>query len=101
MTSLPVNKLRAQQCNERLQRDEARQHRVVVVDAGLEVLYDDREASAGEKFADADLIGIPAQLIVSEKNLKKNKIEKKNRKTGEIEFLDFDPGKIAARVIDQ
>ncbi|MDP3726743.1 MAG: aminoacyl--tRNA ligase-related protein, partial [bacterium] len=37
---------------------------------GVEVLYDDREdASAGEKFADADLIGIPVRLVVSEKTL--------------------------------
>lgn len=34
---------------------------------GIEVLYDDRDASAGQKFADADLVGIPVRLVVSEK----------------------------------
>lgn len=55
--------------------------------AGVEVLYDDREASAGEKFADADLIGIPNQLIVSEKTLAEGKVEIKNRRTGEKSFM--------------
>ncbi|MEK7658017.1 MAG: aminoacyl--tRNA ligase-related protein [Patescibacteria group bacterium] len=46
--------------------------------AGVEVLYDDRkEATAGEKFTDADLIGIPYRLIISEKT--GNKIEVKKR----------------------
>jgi len=48
---------------------------------GNEVLYDDRDAKAGEKFADADLIGIPYRLVVSEKT--RDKIELKKR--GEIE----------------
>ncbi len=39
---------------------------------GIEVLYDDREdKSAGEKFAEADLIGIPYRVLVSEKTLQK------------------------------
>ncbi|MGA2667485.1 MAG: proline--tRNA ligase [Ignavibacteria bacterium] len=51
---------------------------------GYEVLYDDRdEISPGFKFKDADLIGIPYQLIVSEKNLKNEEIEVKIRRTGE------------------
>ncbi len=49
-------------------------------------LYDDRDARAGEKFADADLIGIPYQVIVSEKNLSEGKLELKNRHTGEVSF---------------
>src|SRR3989344_2047522 len=36
-------------------------------DAGIEVLWDDRDVSAGQKFADADLIGVPVRLVVSEK----------------------------------
>lgn len=49
-----------------------------------EVLYDDRDdVSPGSKFNDADLIGVPVQLIVSEKNIKNNEIEIKVRKTGE------------------
>jgi len=47
--------------------------------AGLEVLYDDREESAGVKFNDADLIGIPLRLTVSPRNLKADKVEAKLR----------------------
>ena len=47
---------------------------------GAEVLYDDRDtATAGEKFADADLIGIPLRAVVSEKTLEKNSVELKKR----------------------
>lgn len=55
--------------------------------AGVEVLYDDREsASAGEKFADADLIGIPLRLVVSEKTMAAGAVEWKERtaKTAEM-----------------
>lgn len=56
--------------------------------AGVEVLYDDREdATPGEKFADADLIGIPWRAVVSEKTVEQGKIEVKNRKTGEIKMV--------------
>lgn len=52
----------------------------VLSQAGVEVLYDDREgASAGEKFADADLIGIPTRAVISEKLLKEGKIELRDR----------------------
>jgi prolyl-tRNA synthetase len=47
--------------------------------SGYDVLYDDRDLSAGIKFKDADLIGIPVQIIVGEKNAKKNgEIRKRN-----------------------
>jgi len=46
----------------------------------IEVLYDDRlDKSAGEKFADCDLIGIPMRLVISERTLKQNCAELKNR----------------------
>ena len=46
----------------------------------IQVLYDDREdKSAGEKFAEADLIGIPYRVVVSEKTLAKNSVEVKER----------------------
>lgn len=51
--------------------------------AGIEVLYDDRDERPGVQFADADLIGIPIRLIVSERNLKEGQIEWKRRDTGE------------------
>ena len=47
--------------------------------AGIDTLYDDREASAGEKFADADLLGIPYRLVVSSKSLKEGGVEVKKR----------------------
>lgn len=50
---------------------------------GVEVLYDDRDASAGEKFAEMDLIGLPWQAVVGPKGLAEGKLEWKNRKTGE------------------
>jgi prolyl-tRNA synthetase len=46
---------------------------------GLEVLYDDRDESAGVKFADADLIGIPLRLTVSSRTMKENVVELKRR----------------------
>ncbi|HMN19741.1 MAG TPA: His/Gly/Thr/Pro-type tRNA ligase C-terminal domain-containing protein [Candidatus Moranbacteria bacterium] len=46
---------------------------------GIEVLYDDREVSAGEKFADSDLIGIPLRVVISEKSLEKGGVEVKKR----------------------
>ncbi len=53
-------------------------------DNGLEVIYDDRDdVSAGFKFNDADLIGIPIQIIVGEKTLKNGLVEIKIRRTGE------------------
>lgn len=57
--------------------------------SGVEVLYDDREnISAGEKFADADLIGIPVRLVVSFKT--KDKIEWKKRDSEKKELLKLE-----------
>ncbi len=52
---------------------------------GIEVLYDDRDESAGLKFNDADLIGLPLRAVVSEKT--KDKVELKNRATDEIKIV--------------
>jgi prolyl-tRNA synthetase len=51
-----------------------------LTEAGYEVLFDDRDISAGIKFKDADLIGIPIQIIIGEKNAKKDVVEIKNRR---------------------
>jgi prolyl-tRNA synthetase len=53
--------------------------------AGVEVLYDDRDARAGEKFADADLIGIPLRVVVSEKTLAAGKFECISRADGRMQ----------------
>lgn len=50
---------------------------------GLDVLYDDREERPGVKFKDADLIGLPAQIIVGGKSLSRGEVETKNRRSGE------------------
>jgi prolyl-tRNA synthetase len=52
--------------------------------AGIEVLYDDRNARAGEKFNDSDLIGIPIRIVVSEKGLEKGEFEIKQRMDGKV-----------------
>ncbi len=51
------------------------------------VLYDDRDARAGEKFADADLMGMPYRIIVGKETLASGRFEVVNRKTGEVEKL--------------
>jgi prolyl-tRNA synthetase len=53
----------------------------------IEVLYDDRDESAGVKFADADLIGIPLRVTVSKRNLKDNAAELKLRSASESEMV--------------
>lgn len=66
--------------------------------AGIEVIYDDREgATPGEKFAEADLVGFPWRVVISEKTLAKNGVEIKNRKTGEMEIIKEDI--IARRIL--
>lgn len=54
---------------------------------GIEVIYDDRDARPGEKFADADLFGIPYRLVVSDKLVAQEKYELKARTSDEIELL--------------
>jgi prolyl-tRNA synthetase len=51
---------------------------------GIEVLLDDRDESAGVKFNDAELIGIPLQIVIGEKGLKKGILELKDRRTGKV-----------------
>lgn len=58
--------------------------------AGKDVLYDDTDARAGGKFATADLIGLPWQLIVGPKALAEGNVELKRRVTGERQVLSID-----------
>lgn len=56
--------------------------------AGTEVLYDDRDGkSPGEKFADADLIGIPWRIVVSERTLERDSVEVKRREKEKTELV--------------
>ena len=54
---------------------------------GVEILYDDRDTTAGEKFGDSDLIGIPVRYVVSEKTLANKEVETKDRLTGKVEMV--------------
>ncbi|MDD3032388.1 MAG: His/Gly/Thr/Pro-type tRNA ligase C-terminal domain-containing protein, partial [Candidatus Pacebacteria bacterium] len=54
---------------------------------GYEVLFDDREKTPGEKFSDADLMGIPLRVVVSEKTLKEGAVEIKKRSEETIEMV--------------
>jgi len=56
--------------------------------ADVEVLWDDRDLRAGEKFAESDLIGIPLRVVVSAKTLTSGKFEIKDRATGEVSMVD-------------
>lgn len=58
--------------------------------AGKDVLYDDTDDRAGQKFATADLIGIPLQIIVGPRSIAAGEVEVKVRKTGERETISLD-----------
>ncbi|AGB70801.1 MULTISPECIES: proline--tRNA ligase [Rhizobium] len=55
--------------------------------AGKDVLYDDRDERAGTKFATADLIGVPVQIIVGPRSIASGEVEVKDRKTGARETM--------------
>ena len=63
---------------------------------GVEVLYDDTDQRAGAKFAAADLIGIPWQILVGPKGLADGKLELKRRSDGTRENLS--PAEVVARL---
>lgn len=58
--------------------------------AGVSVLYDDRDLRAGEKFADSDLIGIPARVVIGKNTLESGKLESVYRRTGEMKLVSRD-----------
>jgi prolyl-tRNA synthetase len=76
-------------------REKAEKIYDLLVKNNIEVLYDDREARAGEKFNDSDLIGIPIRIVISEKTLEKGEFEIKIRRDGKVlgvkedKILDF------------
>ena len=59
----------------------------VLKENGIEALYDDRDLRAGEKFSDADLLGVPVRLVVSEKTLAAGGVELTTRKDGTTSFV--------------
>ena len=62
-----------------------------LTDQGIEVLYDDRDIRAGEKFADSDLLGIPVRIVVSAKTGDQVEIKKRSEQNAEL----IDEGKIS------
>lgn len=58
-----------------------------LTDAGVEVLWDDRDAGPGEKLKDADLIGLPLRLVISEKTLAEDSVEWKERHDGDMDLM--------------
>ena len=58
-----------------------------LIKANIEVFFDDRDVSPGEKFSDADLLGIPYRLTISDKT--KDKIELKSRNSKKTELVDI------------
>lgn len=59
-------------------------------EAGIEVLYDDRDVRPGEKFVDAELMGIPIRLVISQKTLDNNAVEIKHRTEEETTTYSID-----------
>ena len=69
-------------------REEAEKTFKALVDANVEVLFDDRsEVTPGEKFADADLLGMPYRAVVSLRSMKENGIELKKRTEEKVKIL--------------
>jgi prolyl-tRNA synthetase len=67
--------------------------------AKVEVLYDDRDMSAGAKFADSDLIGIPYRLVISPKTVEKKSVELKKRNQKDFELVNISEiiGKLSSK----
>jgi prolyl-tRNA synthetase len=66
-----------------------------LTEAGLDPLYDDREANAGEKLTDAELIGCPLRIVVGKRALADGQVEAQVRKSGED--LRIELGEVAAK----
>lgn len=70
-------------------KEEAEKIYQELLDNNIEVLFDDREVGAGEKFADSDLIGIPYRIVISEKSLKAGGVEVKKRSEDKSEIVEI------------
>lgn len=70
--------------------DEAEKVFEALKNAQVSVIYDDRDVRAGEKFADADLLGTPHRVVISKKTLEQNAVEYKHRSANEAEITLID-----------
>ena len=82
MVIVPINMHRSDAV-----RDAAEALYAELADAGLEVLLDDRDARPGVKFADAELIGIPHRLVVSDRGLEAGELEYRHRRDDESRMM--------------
>jgi prolyl-tRNA synthetase len=71
-------------------RDAAEQLYRELAESGLEVLFDDRDVRPGVKFADAELLGIPHRLVVSDRGLEAGELEYRHRRDSEARMLKRD-----------
>jgi prolyl-tRNA synthetase len=68
-----------------------------LADAGVETVFDDREVTAGVKFADADLIGYPVQVVVGKRGVEAGAVDVKSRASGERDQVPLDQVVAAVR----
>jgi prolyl-tRNA synthetase len=61
-----------------------------LIQAGVEVLFDDRKERPGVMFNDMELIGVPHTIVIGERNLDESKVEYKNRRNGEKQLIEID-----------
>ena len=61
-----------------------------LTEAGVEVLFDDRKERPGVMFNDMELVGIPHTIVIGERNLDENKVEVKNRRSGEKKLIEVE-----------
>ena len=60
-----------------------------LLESGIDVILDDRDARPGIMFAESDLIGIPNRLVIGEKSLNENKVEFKSRSESNSEMINI------------
>ena len=82
---IPINLQRSESI-----REAAEQLYSELKDMGLEVLFDDRDARPGVKFADAELLGIPHRLVISDRGLEAGELEYRHRRDSEAQMLKRD-----------
>ena len=88
LVALPANNAVVQQRAEALEAE--------MQGAGIEVLFDDREESAGVRFNDADLLGIPVRVVLSERTMRQEAVEVKRRKDKDAAIVPL--GEAVAKV---
>ena len=81
-------------------RDAADELYTSLMNAGIPVLYDDRDVPAGEKFADHDLLGIPVRLVISEKTLASSRVEYTDGMSDEPRMLERSASAVGGAVAE-